>query len=321
MSTNVATDLAARINEAHELATKSAASAVEHARRAGELLIEAKKSVGHGGWLQFCRDNVKFGIRSAQNYMRLAAQMPKLTEEKAQRVAHLPIRDALEQLCVSNAKLRSLDDQTREQVAAMVEQKETTVMTAAHAVRREQKLAKYRYTTGARVESAVKIDGRPLNIKRNENTRQWAVVLGKNEAGEQLEQSIGECKADPDYVAAVEEAEALEAKAKRLERELQGVRAQAKKRRGDAGEILLLLVRTTEGPIYAFNETLIFEPLPENLDAELKTLPKAELVTRLLQVGTIDKHDMQGDVGWMGLSHTLDVNAKWAGIGYEAGLA
>jgi hypothetical protein len=91
-------NLAARINEAHERATDRAASAVDAARQAGELLLEAKAAVAHGTWSAWLTENVKFSERSARGYMRLARELPKLTEEKRQRVAEIPLRDASKEL-------------------------------------------------------------------------------------------------------------------------------------------------------------------------------------------------------------------------------
>jgi hypothetical protein len=63
-------------------------SAVEHAIRAGELLIEAKAQVEHGEWLPWLKQNFPGSGRTARNYMRLA--------ENRQRVADLPtVREAV----------------------------------------------------------------------------------------------------------------------------------------------------------------------------------------------------------------------------------
>jgi hypothetical protein len=44
-------DLAERINAEHGKAERALRSGVEHAARAGELLLKAKEKIGHGGWL------------------------------------------------------------------------------------------------------------------------------------------------------------------------------------------------------------------------------------------------------------------------------
>jgi hypothetical protein len=87
--------LAERINAEHQHALTAARTALEHARRAGELLAEAKAACGHGRWLPWLEANVKFSERTAQAYMRVAKNWLEL-EAKAQATADLTIEDALE---------------------------------------------------------------------------------------------------------------------------------------------------------------------------------------------------------------------------------
>jgi hypothetical protein len=80
--------IAAEIRHEVEQAELSWQTAVRHAIRAGELLAEAKASVQHGQWLPWLRANFPGSERTAQNYMRLAAN--------PQRVADLPtVRSAI----------------------------------------------------------------------------------------------------------------------------------------------------------------------------------------------------------------------------------
>lgn len=86
--------LAAGINDAYDAAQRAALSAVEHARRAGDLLIEAKAQLPHGAWLPWLAANCPaISARTAQNYMQLA-------RADAQHVAHLTVREALALLAV-----------------------------------------------------------------------------------------------------------------------------------------------------------------------------------------------------------------------------
>jgi Protein of unknown function (DUF3102) len=96
-TTDSTADLAAQINAEHEAAFGKAREALEHARRAGELLLQAKGAVGHGKWLPWLKTNCKFSERTAQAYMRLASQWDRL-QSKSAAVADLPLRDALELL-------------------------------------------------------------------------------------------------------------------------------------------------------------------------------------------------------------------------------
>jgi hypothetical protein len=68
--------LGARINEAQRLAIEHAGNAIEQAIACGQMLLEAKARVPHGKWLPWLRDNITFGERSAQGYMRVAKRVP-----------------------------------------------------------------------------------------------------------------------------------------------------------------------------------------------------------------------------------------------------
>ena len=87
--------LASGIRDKHQAALSAAANAVSLAREAGELLIKAKAQVEHGQWAEWLKANVPFSERTAQGYMRLVRELPKLDPEKAQRVAVMPLRKAL----------------------------------------------------------------------------------------------------------------------------------------------------------------------------------------------------------------------------------
>lgn len=62
------------INSEHEQATRLGESAVEHVIRCGELLTQAKASVGHGGWEAWIETNFDGSQQTANNYMRLFAK-------------------------------------------------------------------------------------------------------------------------------------------------------------------------------------------------------------------------------------------------------
>jgi hypothetical protein len=90
--------IAAEIVDAHQACLATAASALDQAKLAGDLLTEAKAQVRHGEWLPWltahCPD---ISPRVAQGYMRIAREWPRLLEAaaKTKRVSYLPIRDAL----------------------------------------------------------------------------------------------------------------------------------------------------------------------------------------------------------------------------------
>ena len=95
--------VAAEINREHEAFREAARSAVEHARRAGERLLEAKAQIGHGKWLPWVREHLSFSEHTAQTYMRVARRLEALPDGEAQRVAGLPLREALAELAESHA--------------------------------------------------------------------------------------------------------------------------------------------------------------------------------------------------------------------------
>jgi hypothetical protein len=64
--------LAADIRSEHEACVQHARSAVEHAIKAGELLIEAKSQVKHGEWLPWLAENFPASRETARKYVQLA---------------------------------------------------------------------------------------------------------------------------------------------------------------------------------------------------------------------------------------------------------
>lgn len=118
--TSELTALAMRINAEHAAAEQAAETAVERARRAGELLIEAKEKVPHGQWLPWLAENITMPKRTAQAYMALAHGLPQLAPEDAQRVAHLPLRKALQTVGRNAGVLGKLEpDERREVIDAL----------------------------------------------------------------------------------------------------------------------------------------------------------------------------------------------------------
>ena len=88
-------ELAARIRAAHEAAQAGACRVLEDAVRCGELLLEAKRAVGHGRWLPWLAENTGIGARQAQNYMRVAQHRDVVLAANTQSTAHLSAAVAL----------------------------------------------------------------------------------------------------------------------------------------------------------------------------------------------------------------------------------
>lgn len=100
-------DLGARINEAHHLAIQHAGKAIEHAIACGQMLLEAKAKLPHGQWLPWLRQNVCFGERSAQGYMRVAQRLPRQIRNG---VADMSVRGVLKELAVPRRQWRDAAD-------------------------------------------------------------------------------------------------------------------------------------------------------------------------------------------------------------------
>jgi hypothetical protein len=88
--------LATLIQQRHEAVAASLKEAVSNAIAAGELLLEAKKQVGHGEWLPWLAENCDISERTAQAYMRLA----RAPLEMRNAVADLPLREALAAIAI-----------------------------------------------------------------------------------------------------------------------------------------------------------------------------------------------------------------------------
>lgn len=88
-------ELAKKINAQVEAAEGRARSALQYALDAGQLLNKAKVMVPHGKWNDWLVENCVVAPRTAQAYMRLAKSLPLLTDADAQRVADLPVREAI----------------------------------------------------------------------------------------------------------------------------------------------------------------------------------------------------------------------------------
>src|SRR3984957_17157600 len=83
-------------------ADSNAISAMQHAINAGKLLTVAKTRVGHGNFERWVDDNCNIAVRTAQAYMRLSKRVGDLPAYEAQRVAHLPMREAIKAVATPN---------------------------------------------------------------------------------------------------------------------------------------------------------------------------------------------------------------------------
>ena len=117
---DLATDisaLAVQINEHHRQCQATMNAGLDHALKAGQLLLVAKKQCPRREWLPWLKTNFEGSERTAQAYMRIASQLPKL-DGKAQRVADLTFRGALSAVASNSQAIAAKPD--KEQRAALV---------------------------------------------------------------------------------------------------------------------------------------------------------------------------------------------------------
>ena len=87
-------ELAEQINAEHRQCDQALQSGLEHAFKAGHLLIEAKKLCPHGTWLPWLEENFEGKDRTARAYMQVAQRWPEV-EANRQHVANLSYREVL----------------------------------------------------------------------------------------------------------------------------------------------------------------------------------------------------------------------------------
>lgn len=103
-------DLAVQINAEHAAAMEHARSAVQRARHAGELLLQAKEQCAHGEWLPWLRSHCPdISERTVQSYMRLARHCLD-NPEQANEIESFTLRNALAQLAAPTEKRNTVAD-------------------------------------------------------------------------------------------------------------------------------------------------------------------------------------------------------------------
>jgi hypothetical protein len=301
---NSLVDLAARIKAEHEATTSTLKRGLEHALAAGKLLIEAKEQLAHGQWLPWLKEHCGVPERTAQAYMRVARSFGTLDDAKAQRVADLSFRDALNSLAATGLVLRQLPPASYARVLKGVEDHENgeTWRNAVRRVRYEDKRSHYSLETPQSMLPSPA--GRKIRVARNAAKRQWMLAVGPNISSAKLmkkEQAARETSVvqelQLEHTELLERAAALEAEAKALREDAQSVQTAIR------GEI-----KQAVGPMLPLTETYDFQA-DEQTDAELALLPQEELVDRLLAArGSVSNGLEEGDRGYWG---DMDLTGWW----------
>ena len=101
------TSIIAEINNQHELAINAANQAVEHAKRAGELLLQVKAELPHGEFGKWLAENVTVSERQAQRYMqKVVGELPAPTPAKTDMVSYLKHEKSIKKI---QADLSAID--------------------------------------------------------------------------------------------------------------------------------------------------------------------------------------------------------------------
>jgi len=82
-------ELAKSIREKHSMMLTSFRSSVTHAMEVGDLLIEAKKRVGHGNFEAWCATHCEFSPRTVRRYKGMAEDRAKIEAALAAKTANL----------------------------------------------------------------------------------------------------------------------------------------------------------------------------------------------------------------------------------------
>ena len=95
--------LAAQIRTEHTAVSTALKDSLTHAMKAGDLLIQAKEKVPHGGWLPWLSENCSISERTAQLYMRTAKNRAELEKrQNTQCIADLTLSEAAAMLALSS---------------------------------------------------------------------------------------------------------------------------------------------------------------------------------------------------------------------------
>ena len=107
-------DLAGQINAEHRACVQGGIAMVEHAIKAGKLLVEAKAKCQHGTWLPYLEEEFEGTRRTAARYMQVFSTFPNGLPNET-RVSHLSIRGVLAVLRKENKEAKKADKAARKQ--------------------------------------------------------------------------------------------------------------------------------------------------------------------------------------------------------------
>ncbi len=290
---NVAlTDIAGRINTEHEACHASMKKGLDHALKAGELLLEAKRGLPHGEWLPWLGENCPdISERTAQNYMRLARELPKLEPAKTQRVSDLCYRDAIR---VVSQDIGSIAASAPKDQAVMIETLETGG--SMHEARR--KVKQYGELAVDHVPAALKPepDKRRVGVLTNGERREVSVVIGPNLAGANLSSILEEMRRGDLYVEWRDQIADLKAKAAGLRKEAEQLEDEARRDETMMNESLALDIEEAHGPVLHYVETWDYALDAEQWAVLQRKQNPEDAAAYVAEVGNLKDRGWWGDV-------------------------
>ena len=217
--------------------------------------------------------------RTAQKYMQLARELPKLTA-KAPRVADLSLREAIHLVSVTG-QIAALAPELQDQVFQRVEQgaRPTAAIAAVTAQRRRERIGVPPPDLMPPPQTDSEASEGDTDTRRNACGRSSSA---RTRPARDCPELVEETRARPQFAAALAEADAAEREAAALDEKAKDLREDAKLLRAEVGYDVRETIVKEHGPIHPFSETLDYKIADEALDEQLKTLRVSELIDYLL---------------------------------------
>ena len=274
--------LAPAIVREHEAAVTAVRSGLEHARRAGDLLLDAKRQVPHGEWLPWLAAHCpEVSGRTAQAYMRIAKRWPEL-EANAKRVADLSLREALAKLASDSGRVARFDADGQGRIIARAESGTRLQAAIAETVREQHRAAIRNVAPDVRPVHAT--DRVVRVVRRDEDgdgRDEWTIRVGPNDAGVQLRARVDALKAKEPYADRLFEVEWMRDEARRLRAEADAWDRLACDTREAIEEDMRSELEDRHGPAYLYVETTTFFGVSDDLSARLADMDVDEQILAL----------------------------------------
>lgn len=187
----------------------------------GKRLAEAKEMVGHGGWLDFLKNETEFSSSSANRFMQIA-------REYGGKTSNFP---TLGNLSVSNAlRLLAVPEDEREEFAQAVDAEHLSSRELEQAIRERDEARKaLEEAQSAAVQLTERTEKQAEQIRELENRPVEVAVQAADPA--EIEKAVAEAlaAAEKKHKAALDSAERLRKAAEKKQAELQAIADSAAK--------------------------------------------------------------------------------------------